>query len=110
MVAGGSVCSSPDLDGAKLGTSPQINRFLAREPPDGCEKVILIIVKKTEKLSKAPWKKFLKKVSTLSLDITTYIIFLTSVEKFSIEIFAFNPHLRRTKSIRMSCIGMYLKG
>ncbi|KAI8436814.1 hypothetical protein MSG28_010273 [Choristoneura fumiferana] len=36
--SGGSVCSSPDLDGAKLGTSPQINRFLAREPPDGCEK------------------------------------------------------------------------
>ncbi|XP_073955838.1 protein FAM117B-like isoform X2 [Choristoneura fumiferana] len=39
--SGGSVCSSPDLDGAKLGTSPQINRFLAREPPDGCEKVNL---------------------------------------------------------------------
>ncbi|XP_063536475.1 glucocorticoid-induced transcript 1 protein-like [Cydia strobilella] len=37
--SGGSVCSSPDLDGGKLGTSPQINRFLAREPPDGCEKV-----------------------------------------------------------------------
>ncbi|XP_045518342.1 protein FAM117B-like isoform X1 [Pieris brassicae] len=37
--SGGSVCSSPDLDGSKLGTSPQINRFLAREPPDGCEKV-----------------------------------------------------------------------
>ncbi|XP_061716141.1 glucocorticoid-induced transcript 1 protein-like [Cydia pomonella] len=39
--SGGSVCSSPDLDGGKLGTSPQINRFLAREPPDGCEKVNL---------------------------------------------------------------------
>ncbi|KAJ2949000.1 hypothetical protein O0L34_g5940 [Tuta absoluta] len=39
--SGGSVCSSPDLDGSKLGTSPQINRFLAREPPDGCEKVNL---------------------------------------------------------------------
>lgn len=38
-IPGGSVCSSPDLDGSKLGTSPQINRFLAREPPDGCEKV-----------------------------------------------------------------------
>ncbi|XP_013165191.1 PREDICTED: glucocorticoid-induced transcript 1 protein-like isoform X1 [Papilio xuthus] len=41
LAAGGSVCSSPDLDGSKLGTSPQINRFLAREPPDGCEKVNL---------------------------------------------------------------------
>lgn len=39
VFSGGSVCSSPDLDGSKLGTSPQINRFLAREPPDGCEKV-----------------------------------------------------------------------
>lgn len=38
------MCSSPDLDGSKLGTSPQINRFLAREPPDGCEKVYLIII------------------------------------------------------------------
>ncbi|XP_077285742.1 glucocorticoid-induced transcript 1 protein-like isoform X2 [Arctopsyche grandis] len=38
---GGSVCSSPDLDVNKLGTSPHINRFLAREPPDGCEKVNL---------------------------------------------------------------------
>ncbi|CAH0585695.1 unnamed protein product [Chrysodeixis includens] len=41
LATGGSVCSSPDLDGSKLGTSPQINRFLAREPPDGCEKVNL---------------------------------------------------------------------
>ncbi|KAL4715996.1 hypothetical protein ACJJTC_013296 [Scirpophaga incertulas] len=39
--SGGSVCSSPDMEGSKLGTSPQINRFLAREPPDGCEKVNL---------------------------------------------------------------------
>ncbi|KAH1003319.1 hypothetical protein HUJ05_011247 [Dendroctonus ponderosae] len=30
--------SSPDTE-TKLGTSPRINRFLAREPPDGCEKV-----------------------------------------------------------------------
>lgn len=110
MVAGGSVCSSPDLDGAKLGTSPQINRFLAREPPDGCEKVILIIIKKRKSFQKHHGKSFLKKVSTLNLDITTYIIFLTSVEKYSIEIFAFNPHLCQTKSIRMSCIGMYVKG
>lgn len=33
-----SCCSSPD-DGTRPGTSPCINRFLAREPPDGCEKV-----------------------------------------------------------------------
>lgn len=26
----------------KLGTSPQINKFLAREPPDGCEKVKIV--------------------------------------------------------------------
>lgn len=31
--------SSPDQESGKLGSSPQINRFLAREPPDGCEKV-----------------------------------------------------------------------
>ncbi|KFM69668.1 Glucocorticoid-induced transcript 1 protein, partial [Stegodyphus mimosarum] len=31
---------SPDLEGnSKLATSPHINKFLAREPPDGCEKV-----------------------------------------------------------------------
>lgn len=35
---GSSSGSSPDTE-AKLGTSPQLNRFLAREPPDGCEKV-----------------------------------------------------------------------
>ncbi|XP_066253188.1 protein FAM117B-like isoform X1 [Euwallacea similis] len=33
--------SSPDNEASKLGTSPQINKFLAREPPDGCEKVRL---------------------------------------------------------------------
>ncbi|XP_054722554.1 glucocorticoid-induced transcript 1 protein-like isoform X2 [Uloborus diversus] len=32
--------TSPDLEGSsKLATSPHINKFLAREPPDGCEKV-----------------------------------------------------------------------
>ncbi|XP_056643643.1 protein FAM117B-like [Diorhabda sublineata] len=31
--------TSPDQETNKLGSSPQINRFLAREPPDGCEKV-----------------------------------------------------------------------
>ncbi|CAG9815646.1 unnamed protein product [Phaedon cochleariae] len=31
--------SSPDQETSKLGSSPQINKFLAREPPDGCEKV-----------------------------------------------------------------------
>ncbi|XP_076348801.1 protein FAM117B-like isoform X2 [Tachypleus tridentatus] len=36
----GSKSASPDLDcNFKFGTSPCINRFLAREPPDGCEKV-----------------------------------------------------------------------
>ncbi|XP_050304393.1 protein FAM117B-like isoform X2 [Anthonomus grandis grandis] len=39
--SGDSHGSSPDNEGNKLGTSPQINRFLAREPPDGCEKVRL---------------------------------------------------------------------
>lgn len=33
--------SSPDQDTNKLGTSPRINKFLTREPPDGCEKVHL---------------------------------------------------------------------
>ncbi|CAN7998010.1 unnamed protein product [Ixodes pacificus] len=35
----------PDAGGgqlSKLGTSPRINKFLAREPPDGCEKVKII--------------------------------------------------------------------
>ncbi|KAF2882605.1 hypothetical protein ILUMI_23573 [Ignelater luminosus] len=39
--SGGSQNSSPDQESSKLGTSPHINRFLAREPPDGCEKVHL---------------------------------------------------------------------
>lgn len=38
--------ASPDLEvsghTSKLGTSPQINKFLTREPPDGCEKVKII--------------------------------------------------------------------
>ncbi|XP_059476402.1 protein FAM117B-like [Neocloeon triangulifer] len=34
---GGSTGSSPELH--RLGTSPHINRFCAREPPDGCEKI-----------------------------------------------------------------------
>lgn len=37
----GSQGSSPDQDPTKFGTSPHINRFLAREPPDGCERVHL---------------------------------------------------------------------
>ncbi|XP_026282295.1 glucocorticoid-induced transcript 1 protein isoform X1 [Frankliniella occidentalis] len=40
----GSGDSSPDRDAGKLGTSPHINKFLAREPPDGCEKVNLKFV------------------------------------------------------------------
>ncbi|CAH1121095.1 unnamed protein product [Ceutorhynchus assimilis] len=39
--SGESHGSSPDNEASKLGTSPHINRFLAREPPDGCEKVRL---------------------------------------------------------------------
>ncbi|XP_043254908.1 glucocorticoid-induced transcript 1 protein isoform X2 [Colletes latitarsis] len=40
--SGGSRGSTPEQDReGRLGTSPQINRFLAREPPDGCEKVNL---------------------------------------------------------------------
>lgn len=39
--SGESQTSSPDQESSKLGTSPHINRFLAREPPDGCEKVHL---------------------------------------------------------------------
>ncbi|XP_013773761.1 protein FAM117B-like isoform X2 [Limulus polyphemus] len=39
----GSKSASPDLDCSfKFGTSPRINRFLAREPPDGCEKVKIL--------------------------------------------------------------------
>lgn len=38
--------ASPDCDvsshTSKLGTSPRINKFLAREPPDGCEKVKIV--------------------------------------------------------------------
>ncbi|XP_060529246.1 protein FAM117B-like isoform X2 [Cylas formicarius] len=37
----GSQGSSPDGETTRFGTSPQINKFLAREPPDGCEKVLL---------------------------------------------------------------------
>uniref|UniRef100_A0A1B6DMH8 Glucocorticoid-induced transcript 1 protein n=1 Tax=Clastoptera arizonana TaxID=38151 RepID=A0A1B6DMH8_9HEMI len=35
----GSEDSSPEQDSRQFGTSPRINRFLAREPPDGCERV-----------------------------------------------------------------------
>ncbi|XP_076361274.1 glucocorticoid-induced transcript 1 protein-like isoform X2 [Tachypleus tridentatus] len=39
----GSKSASPDPDCIfKLGTSPHINKFLAREPPDGCEKVKIV--------------------------------------------------------------------
>ena len=30
---------SPDVESNKLAISPHINKFLTREPPDGCEKV-----------------------------------------------------------------------
>ncbi|XP_011330741.1 glucocorticoid-induced transcript 1 protein isoform X3 [Ooceraea biroi] len=43
--SGGSRGSTPEQDReGRLGTSPHINRFLAREPPDGCEKVNLKFV------------------------------------------------------------------
>ncbi|GLH15928.1 Uncharacterized protein GBIM_20330 [Gryllus bimaculatus] len=41
--------SSPDQEAGKLGTSPHINKFLAREPPDGCEKVNLKFVEETRR-------------------------------------------------------------
>ncbi|KAG5898294.1 hypothetical protein JTB14_008637 [Gonioctena quinquepunctata] len=37
--SGESLGSSPDQETSKLGSSPQINKFIAREPPHGCEKV-----------------------------------------------------------------------
>ncbi|KDR22423.1 hypothetical protein L798_01417, partial [Zootermopsis nevadensis] len=47
--SGGSRGSSPDQETGKLGTSPHINKFLAREPPDGCEKVNLKFVEDTRR-------------------------------------------------------------
>ncbi|XP_068082031.1 protein FAM117B isoform X2 [Anabrus simplex] len=47
--SGGSRGSSPDQEAGKLGTSPHINKFLAREPPDGCEKVNLKFVEDTRR-------------------------------------------------------------
>ncbi|EZA59132.1 glucocorticoid-induced transcript 1 protein isoform X2 [Ooceraea biroi] len=45
LLQGGSRGSTPEQDReGRLGTSPHINRFLAREPPDGCEKVNLKFV------------------------------------------------------------------
>ncbi|XP_049809834.1 protein FAM117B-like isoform X1 [Schistocerca nitens] len=44
---GGSRGSSPDQETSRLGTSPHINKFLAREPPDGCEKVNLKFIEDT---------------------------------------------------------------
>ncbi|GLV35926.1 Ribosomal protein L27 [Carabus blaptoides fortunei] len=44
----GSQGSSPDQEGTRLGTSPHINRFLAREPPDGCERVNLRFLEDTK--------------------------------------------------------------
>ncbi|XP_046389548.1 protein FAM117B-like [Ischnura elegans] len=46
---GGSRGSSPDQEAGKFGTSPHINKFLAREPPDGCEKVNLKFVEDTRR-------------------------------------------------------------
>uniref|UniRef100_A0A0A9YLJ7 Protein FAM117B n=1 Tax=Lygus hesperus TaxID=30085 RepID=A0A0A9YLJ7_LYGHE len=41
LQGGMSEDSSPETESKNLGTSPRINRFLAREPPDGCERVNL---------------------------------------------------------------------
>lgn len=38
-LSGDSQGSSPDQENTKLSSSPRINRFLAREPPDGCERI-----------------------------------------------------------------------
>ncbi|EFN82636.1 Amyotrophic lateral sclerosis 2 chromosomal region candidate gene 13 protein [Harpegnathos saltator] len=48
--SGGSRGSTPEQDReGRLGTSPHINRFLAREPPDGCEKVNLKFVEEARR-------------------------------------------------------------
>ncbi|XP_043491266.1 protein FAM117B-like isoform X1 [Polistes fuscatus] len=50
LFQGGSRGSTPEQDReGRLGTSPHINRFLAREPPDGCEKVNLKFVEDTRR-------------------------------------------------------------
>ena len=54
----GSGDSSPDRDAGKLGTSPHINKFLAREPPDGCEKVNLKFVEDNRYVSSFCQLKF----------------------------------------------------
>lgn len=41
----GSQSTSPDEGAAASNASPRINKFLAREPPDGCEKVGLIMLR-----------------------------------------------------------------
>ncbi|XP_012272934.1 protein FAM117B [Orussus abietinus] len=48
--SGGSRGSTPEQEReGRLGTSPHINRFLAREPPDGCEKVNLKFVEEARR-------------------------------------------------------------
>lgn len=37
-----SQSASPEPSDVQLGTSPAINKFLAREPPDGCERVKIV--------------------------------------------------------------------
>lgn len=39
MMSSDSQSTSPDEGVQSKDASPRINRFLAREPPDGCEKV-----------------------------------------------------------------------
>ncbi|XP_037088853.1 protein FAM117B-like [Pollicipes pollicipes] len=44
-----SKCSTPELELSRLGSSPQINRFLAGAPPDGCERVCLKSMESTRR-------------------------------------------------------------
>lgn len=47
--------TSPDDEAAayNIGASPRINRFLAREPPDGCEKINLKVIEQGESIAGA---------------------------------------------------------
>lgn len=49
IILGGSQGSSPDQDGGKLGTSPHM--FMARGPPDGCERVHLKSIEERRSLT-----------------------------------------------------------
>ncbi|XP_033231070.1 protein FAM117B-like isoform X2 [Belonocnema kinseyi] len=73
--SGGSRGSTPEQEKeSRLGTSPHINRFLAREPPDGCEKVHL---KFTEDSRIGSNKDIIQQ--WLELMHKNYIYFLTNI-------------------------------